>query len=244
MAQPGSWDRRIRYWHRNNVLDIPGRGPGLAVSRYCDQPIYNNTKSADQDLFVYVDQKSLDQDSLHTMNDSPESTGRRWTRNRSTLNLIDLRRTRTHYRVNYACYTGFRHPKVPALTGVAGALAKISIWEPVQEVWTRNCNLSWQNDINMANPSRSMGSLKGFCMTKAKALDNFLGSVKDRDITSDDVKTIKKLRGALEEQFDHMHLKWEVLILADVDPFMRNARKTTMSPKSWLTNIWWQPKLH
>ena len=89
-----------------------------------------------------------------------------------------------------------------------------------------------------------MGSLKGFCMTKAKTLDNFLGSVKDRDITSDDVKTIKKLRGALEEQFDHMHLKWEALILADVDPFMRNARKTTMSPKSWLTNIWWRPKLH
>ena len=50
-----------------------------------------------------------------------------------------------------------------------------------------------------------MGSLKGFCMTKAKALDNFLGSVKDRDITFDDEKTIKKLRGALEEQFDHMH---------------------------------------
>ena len=54
-----------------------------------------------------------------------------------------------------------------------------------------------------------MGSLKGFCTTKAKALDDFLASVKDRDITSDDVKTIKKLRLALEEQFERMHLKWE-----------------------------------
>ena len=71
----------------------------------------------------------------------------------------------------------------------------------------------------MANPSRSMGSLKGFCTTKAKALDDFLASVKDRDITSDDVKTIKKLRLALEEQFERMHLKWEAFISADVDPF-------------------------
>ena len=79
--------------------------------------------------------------------------------------------------------------------------------------------LSWRNVNNMANPSRSMDSLKGFCTTKAKALDDFLGSVKDRDITSDDVTTIKKLRWALEEQFDRMHLKCEAFITADVDPF-------------------------
>ena len=71
----------------------------------------------------------------------------------------------------------------------------------------------------MANPSRSMGSLKGFCTTKAKALDDFLGSVQDRDITADDVITIKELRGALKDQFGRMHLKWEAFISADVDPF-------------------------
>ena len=64
-----------------------------------------------------------------------------------------------------------------------------------------------------------MGSLKGFCTTKAKALDDFLGSVTDRDITADDVITIKKLRAALEDQFDRMHLKWEAFTSADVDPF-------------------------
>ena len=71
----------------------------------------------------------------------------------------------------------------------------------------------------MANPSRSMGSLKGFCTTKAKALDDFLDSVKDRDITSNDVTIIKELRQALKEQFDRMHLKWEAFITADPDPF-------------------------
>ena len=64
-----------------------------------------------------------------------------------------------------------------------------------------------------------MGSLKGFCTTKAKALDDFLRSVKDQDITSDNVTTIKKLRQALEEQFDRMHLKLEAFISAYVDPF-------------------------
>ena len=71
----------------------------------------------------------------------------------------------------------------------------------------------------MVNPSRSMGSLKGFCTTKAKALDDFLDSVKDRDITSSDVTIIKELRQALKEQFDRMHLKWEAFITADPDPF-------------------------
>ena len=71
----------------------------------------------------------------------------------------------------------------------------------------------------MANPSRSMGSLKGFCTTKAKAIDDFLDSVKDRDITSNDVTIIKELRQALKEQFDRMHLKWEAFITADPDPF-------------------------
>ena len=64
-----------------------------------------------------------------------------------------------------------------------------------------------------------MGSLKGFCTTKAKALDDFIGSVQDRDITADDVITIKELRGALKDQFDRMHLKWEAFISAEVDPF-------------------------
>ena len=54
-----------------------------------------------------------------------------------------------------------------------------------------------------------MGSLKGFCTTKAKALDNFLGSVKDRDVTSEDVTILKALRQALKEQFNQMRLKWD-----------------------------------
>ena len=157
MAQPGSRDRRIRCWYWND----PGGILPMSKSERCAWYPWPRTRT------------------------------------HSTLNSIDLRRTRTpwtrtrrtrtRYRVNYACYTGFGQPKVPTLTGVAEALAKISIWESVQEVQTRNHNLSWHNVINMANPSRSMGSLKGFCTTKAKALDDFLGSVTDRDITADDV---------------------------------------------------------
>ena len=71
----------------------------------------------------------------------------------------------------------------------------------------------------MAKASRSMGTLLGFCKSKAKDLDDFLGTLTDRDLTADDIATVKKLRNALEEQFNRTHTKWEALAKADLDPF-------------------------
>ena len=67
--------------------------------------------------------------------------------------------------------------------------------------------------------TRSMGTLHGFCKAKAKDLDSFLGSLVDHDITADDVDTVKKLRNALEDQFNRTHDKWEALNAAESDPF-------------------------
>ena len=57
----------------NDVFDIPGRGPGLAVNKYCDRSIYNKPESLDQDLFAYVNKKSPDQELLRTSIDSSRS---------------------------------------------------------------------------------------------------------------------------------------------------------------------------
>ena len=75
-----------------------------------------------RDRLIYVRSKSPDQERLNTELD------------RSTPDQDSLQG-------NYACFTGFGHPKVPALTGVAEALAKILILRacprnPDQELWS------------------------------------------------------------------------------------------------------------
>ena len=64
-----------------------------------------------------------------------------------------------------------------------------------------------------------MGTLLGFCKSRAKDLDDFLGTLTDCDLTADDIATFKKLRNALEEQFNRTHTKWEALATADLEPF-------------------------
>ena len=68
--------------------------------------------------------------------------------------------------------------------------------------------------------SRSMGTFHSLCTSKGIDLETFLSSLgADHEITNEDVTTIKKLRKALDEQFDHMDNKWNVLNCADQDPF-------------------------
>ena len=68
--------------------------------------------------------------------------------------------------------------------------------------------------------SRSMGTFQSCCKKKGTDLETFLGSLgADHEITNEDVTTIKKLRKALDEQFDHMHNRWNALNSTDPDPF-------------------------
>ena len=67
------------------------------------------------------------------------------------------------------------------------------------------------------NASRSMGIFKGFCTTKATALDELLTSLVDSTPTPDEVSEVKKLQAQLSEQFDRMHAKWEVYAEAITD---------------------------
>ena len=53
--------------------------------------------------------------------------------------------------------------------------------------------------------SSSMGTFHSHCKKKGTDLETFLGSLgADHEISNEDVTTIKKLRKALEEQFDRM----------------------------------------
>ena len=68
--------------------------------------------------------------------------------------------------------------------------------------------------------SRSMGTFHGLCKSLVMDLETFLGSLgADHEISNENVTTIKKLRKALEEQFDHMDVGWNVLNSTDPDPF-------------------------
>ena len=68
--------------------------------------------------------------------------------------------------------------------------------------------------------SRSMGTFHSLCKAKVIDLETFLSSLgADHEITNEDVTTIKKLRKALDEQFDRMDNRWNVLNSTDPDPF-------------------------
>ena len=65
-----------------------------------------------------------------------------------------------------------------------------------------------------------MGTLHGLCKSKGIDQETFLSSLgANHEISNEDVTTIKKLRKALDEQFDRMDNKWNVLNCADQDPF-------------------------
>ena len=68
--------------------------------------------------------------------------------------------------------------------------------------------------------SRSIGTFHSRCKKKGADLETFLGSLgADHEISNEDVTTIKKLRKALEEQFDLMDDRWNVLNSTNPDPF-------------------------
>ena len=61
-----------------------------------------------------------------------------------------------------------------------------------------------------------MGTLHGLCKSKGIDQETFLSSLgANHEISNEDVTTIKKLRKALDEQFDRMDNKWNVLNCAD-----------------------------
>ena len=65
-----------------------------------------------------------------------------------------------------------------------------------------------------------MGTFHSLCKSKGIDLETFLSSLgADHEITNEDVTTIKKLRKALDEQFDRMDIAWNVLNSPDRDPF-------------------------
>ena len=65
-----------------------------------------------------------------------------------------------------------------------------------------------------------MGTFHSLCKSKGIDLETFLSSLgADHEITNEDVTTIKKLRKALDKQFDCMDNRWNVLNSTDPDPF-------------------------
>ena len=65
-----------------------------------------------------------------------------------------------------------------------------------------------------------MGTFQSCCKKKGTDLETFLGSLgADHEISNEDVTTIKKLRTTLEEQFDRMDDRWNVLNSTNPDPF-------------------------
>ena len=68
--------------------------------------------------------------------------------------------------------------------------------------------------------SRSMGTFLSRCKKKGADLETFLGSLgADHEISNEDITIIKKLRKALEEKFDYMDDRWNVLNSTNPDPF-------------------------
>ena len=74
-------------------------------------------------------------------------------------------------------------------------------------------------EAKQVSPTRSMGTLLGIMKSKANDLDDFLDSLKEKDIDTEDVAQIKKLRDVLETKFAQVESKWEALSEADTDPF-------------------------
>ena len=65
-----------------------------------------------------------------------------------------------------------------------------------------------------------MGMFHSLCKTKGIDLETFLSNLgANHEITDEDVTTIKKLWKALDEQFDRMDNRWNVLNSTDPDPF-------------------------
>ena len=64
-----------------------------------------------------------------------------------------------------------------------------------------------------------MGTLLGIMNSKADALGAFLDTLIEKDIDTEDVAQIKKLRDVLEAKFAKVESKWEALSEADDDPF-------------------------
>ena len=60
-----------------------------------------------------------------------------------------------------------------------------------------------------------MGNHRRFCSDKAEAIDQFLDSVKGRELTPKEVLRLEKLRDDLEAQFSCTHNQWETLVTAD-----------------------------
>ena len=70
--------------------------------------------------------------------------------------------------------------------------------------------------------SRSMGTFHS--KKKGTDLETFLGSLRaDHEISNENVTTIKKVRKALEDQFDRMDDKWNELNYTTQDPFKNES---------------------
>ena len=64
-----------------------------------------------------------------------------------------------------------------------------------------------------------MRKFHGRCKKKGADLETFLGSLgADHEISNEDITIIKKLRKALDKQFDLMDNRWNVLNSTDPDP--------------------------
>ena len=67
--------------------------------------------------------------------------------------------------------------------------------------------------------SSSMGTFHSLCKSNGIDIETFLSSLgANHEITNEDVTTIKKLRKALDKQFDLMDNRWNVLNSTDPDP--------------------------
>ena len=65
------------------------------------------------------------------------------------------------------------------------------------------------NIMASVNPSRSMGNFKRYCSDKAKSLNKFINTVKDRIPTPKEVSRLEELYSELKDHFKRMHAKWE-----------------------------------
>ena len=65
------------------------------------------------------------------------------------------------------------------------------------------------NTMASVNPSRSMGNFKRYCSDKAKSLNKFINTVKDRIPTPKEVSRLEELYSELKDHFKRMHAKWE-----------------------------------
>ena len=81
-------------------------------------------------------------------------------------------------------------------------------------------------EAKQVSPTRSMGTLLGIMKSKATALDEFLDSLKNKEIDTEDVAYIKELRDVLKAKFAKVESTWEALSEPGVDPFKDQEEHT------------------